>query len=109
MFLKNFKSSIIPLIFTFITYYFAKKKKDPIFFSSLSMGFPRQEYWNGLLGLPFPSPGDLPNPGIEPASPALQADSLPLSHQGSPRAGEDPENQLETNTQELRKISVRLV
>ena len=34
----------------------------------LSMGFPRQEYWSGL---PFPSPGDLPNPGIEPMSPAL--------------------------------------
>ena len=45
------------------------------------MGFYRQEYWSGL---PFPSPGDLPNPGIEPASPALQAGSLPLSHQGSP-------------------------
>ena len=44
------------------------------------MGFPRQEYWNGL---PFPSPGDLPDPGTEPASPALQADSLPLSHLGS--------------------------
>ena len=43
----------------------------------LSMGFFRQEYWTGLS---FPSPGDLPNPGIEPASPALQADSLPLSH-----------------------------
>ena len=40
----------------------------------LSMGFSRQEYWNGL---PFPSPGDLPNSGIEPRSPALQADSLP--------------------------------
>ena len=40
----------------------------------LSMGFSRQEYWNGL---PFPSPGDLPNPGIEPRSPALQAESLP--------------------------------
>ena len=40
----------------------------------LSMGFSRQEYWNRL---PFPSPGDLPDPGIEPASPALQADSLP--------------------------------
>ena len=39
----------------------------------LSMGFPRQEYWSGW---PFPSPGDLPNPGIEPESPALQADSL---------------------------------
>ena len=40
-------------------------------------GFPRQKYWSGL---PFPSPGDLPNPGIEPASPALQVDSFPLSH-----------------------------
>ena len=37
-------------------------------------GFSRQEYWSGL---PFPSPGDLPDPGIEPRSPALQADSLP--------------------------------
>ena len=43
----------------------------------LSMGFPRQEYWDGL---PFLPPGDLPNPGIEPESPALQVDSLPLSH-----------------------------
>ena len=39
----------------------------------LSMGFSRQEYWSGL---PFPSPGDLPNPGIERGSPALQADAL---------------------------------
>ena len=46
----------------------------------LSMGFPRQEYWNNL---PFPSVGDLPYTGIEPASPALQVDSLLLSHQGS--------------------------
>ena len=38
-----------------------------------SMGFPRQEYWSGL---PFPSPGDLPDPGIKPGSPALQADTL---------------------------------
>ena len=42
--------------------------------ASLSMGFPRQEYWSGQ---PFPSPGDLPIPDIEPGSPALQADSLP--------------------------------
>ena len=50
----------------------------------LSMGFSRQEYRSGL---PFPSPGDLPHPGIKPtlpAAPALQADSLPLRHQGSP-------------------------
>ena len=39
-----------------------------------SMGFSRQEYWSGL---PFPPPGDLPDPGIEPRSLALQADTLP--------------------------------
>ena len=38
-----------------------------------SMGSSRQEYWSGL---PFPSPGDLPDPGVEPGSPALQADTL---------------------------------
>ena len=44
----------------------------------LSMGFPRQEYWSGL---PFPPPGDLPHPGIEPMSPALAGGFLPLNHQ----------------------------
>ena len=51
----------------------------------LSMGFSRQEYWKGL---PFPPPGDLPDPGMKPLSPvssALQADSLPFSHWGSPK------------------------
>ena len=43
------------------------------------MGFSRQEYWSGL---PFPSPEDLPDPGIKPRSPALQADSLPSELQG---------------------------
>ena len=43
--------------------------------------FSRQEYWSGL---PFPSPGDLPNTWIEPGSPALQADSLPTELQGKP-------------------------
>ena len=46
----------------------------------LSMGFSRQGYWSEL---PFPSPGDLSHPGIEPSAPELQTDSLPLSHQGS--------------------------
>jgi len=46
------------------------------------MGFSRQEYWSGLL---FPSPGDLPNPGIEPGSPALQANSLLSEPQGARR------------------------
>ena len=45
------------------------------------MGFSRQEYWSGL---PFPSPGDLPNPGIEPGSPTLQADALPSEPPGKP-------------------------
>ena len=45
-----------------------------------SVGFSRQEYWNGL---PFPSPGDLPNSGIKPRSPTLQADSLPTEPPGN--------------------------
>ena len=53
------------------------------------MGFSRQEYWSGL---PFPSPGDLPDPGIEPRSPALQADAL---------TSEPPEK---PNTEPLAKI-----
>ena len=47
----------------------------------LSMEFSRQEYWSGL---PCPPSGDLPHSEIEPVASALQADSLPLSHQGSP-------------------------
>ena len=47
----------------------------------LSMGFFRQEYWSGL---PSPPPGDLPNPGIEPGFPALQADTLPSEPPGKP-------------------------
>ena len=50
--------------------------------SPLFVGFSRQEYWSGL---PFPSPGDLPNPGIEPRSPTLQVDSLPAEPQGKPK------------------------
>ena len=47
------------------------------------MGFSRQEYWSGL---PFPSPGDLPDPGIEPRSPALQADALTSEPPGKPKS-----------------------
>ena len=47
----------------------------------LSMGFPRQEYQSGL---PFPSPGDLPHLGIEPASPGLQVDSFTSEPPGKP-------------------------
>ena len=49
----------------------------------LSMRFSRQEYWSGL---PCPPPGDLPNPGIEPRSPTLQADSLLSEPPGKPNS-----------------------
>ena len=49
--------------------------------ASPSMGFSRQEYWSGLL---FPSPGDLPDPGIEPRFPELQGDALPSEPPGKP-------------------------
>ena len=52
----------------------------------LPVGFSRQDYWSGLL---FLSPRNLPNPGLEPGSPALPADSLPTELQGKPRSGSD--------------------
>ena len=52
--------------------------------ASPSMGFSRQEYWSGL---PFPSPGDLPDPGIEPGSPTLEADALTSEPPGKPLVG----------------------
>ena len=58
---------------------------DPMDYQApLSMGFSRQEYWSGL---PFPSPGDLPNPGVESRSPALQADTLPSEPPGKSHKG----------------------
>ena len=51
-----------------------------------SMGFSRQECWSGF---PFPSPGDLPDPGIEPGSPTLQADALPSEPPGNPQCNTD--------------------
>jgi len=61
------------------------------------MEFPRQEYWNGQS---FPSPGDLPEPGIKPESPALQVDSLPSEPPGKPIQ----ENKREkTHRQEARR------
>ena len=56
-----------------------------VYQASPSMEFSRQEYWSRL---PSPSPGDLPDPGIKHRSPALQADALHLSHQGSPGLNE---------------------
>ena len=58
---------------------------DPMDYSlpgSSFMEFSRQEYWNGL---PFPSAGDLPDPGLEPRSPALQADSFTTEPPGKPQ------------------------
>ena len=49
--------------------------------ASLSMGFSKQEYWSGL---PFPSPGDLPDPGIEPDSPTMEAGALTSEPPGKP-------------------------
>ena len=54
------------------------------------MGYSRQEYWTGL---PFPTPGGLPDPGMEPvslASPALQVDSLPWSHPSKDQTDKNP-------------------
>ena len=58
------------------------KVKVKVLVTPLSMEFSRQEYWSGL---PFPSPGDLPDPGIEPRSPAWQADYLLSESQGKPQ------------------------
>ena len=74
----------------------------------LSMGFPRQGYWGGL---PFPTPRDLPDPGIEPTSPespALAGHSLPLSHLGSnpPTPRSPPLTSL--HTQKLLKKNPKL-
>ena len=55
--------------------------------ASLSMGFPRQDYWSGL---PFPFPGDCPDPGIQPSSPTLQTGSLPAEPSGKPYLCKSP-------------------
>ena len=64
----NVKVKSLSCVRLFATPWTAAKQAPP------SMGFSRQEYWSGL---PFPSPGDLPKPGIKPRSPALQTDALP--------------------------------
>ena len=64
-----------------------------------SIGFSRQEYWSGL---PFPSPGDLPDPGIEPRSPTLQADALTSDPPGEPNTCRKPPK-YSTNLDWLKK------
>ena len=73
--MKSFRQELFVFFILFVTLWTVAHH------ASLSMGFSRQESWSGL---PFPPPGNLPDPRIEPVSPALQADSLLLSHQGSP-------------------------
>ena len=77
---------------------------------SPSMGFSRQEYWSGL---PVPSPGDLPDPGIEPRSPALQADALnseppgkPTQRNGGPQKikNESPHPEVLRDANSLQKV-----
>ena len=70
----------------------------------LSTGFSRQEYWSGL---PCPPPGDFSNPGIEPVSPALQVDSLPLNHQGSQEIDPHKYNQLIFDKEASKEIQCR--
>ena len=127
--LKKFKTEIISSIFS--NYNGKKLEISNIQFSSvqslscvwlfatpgmvtcqapLSMRFPRQEYWKGL---PFPLPGDLPNPGIEPKSPtilALQTDSLPLNQLGSPMSQQYILNKvsLNINTHKTRLCTYKL-
>ena len=74
-----------------------------------SMGFSRQEYW---IRLPFPSPGDLPGPGIEPRSPALQADTLTSEPPGNPSKGSHPliyGNNIPTGKPSPRRKSPRAI
>ena len=77
MSLRRLHTSVVLSRVQFVATSWTVALQDP-----LSMGFPRREY---LVGLPFPSPGDLPHPGIElvsPVAPALQVDSLPTEPPG---------------------------
>ena len=71
------------------------------------MGFSRQEYWSGL---PFPSPGDLPTPGIKPGSPALKTDALPSEPPGKPPADtkEELKSLLMKVKEESEKVGLKL-
>ena len=72
---KKVKMKSLSRVLLFVTPWTVAYQAPP------SMGFSRQECWSGL---PFPSPGDLPDPGIEPGSPTLQADALPSEPRGKP-------------------------
>ena len=70
--------------------------------ASLSLGFSRQEYWSGL---PFPSPGDLPNPGIKFESPALQADSLPSQQHKCLKGQQETGSRMHVKRQKEKSMS----
>ena len=72
--------------------------------ATLSMAFPRQEYWSGL---PLPTSGVLPDPGTESASLALQTDSLPLSHSTEPPGKPMPRAIVDINL--LSPVSVKFL
>ena len=72
---KSMKVKLLSCVWLFVT------PRTVVYQASPSMGFSRQEYWSGL---PFPSPGDLPNVGIEPRSAALEADTLLPEPSGKP-------------------------
>ena len=72
----------------------------------LSMGFPMEEDWSGLS---FSSPGYLPHPGLEPASPALQADSVLLRHQGSPAISDWPRAKQQQELEAFLRIAASKV
>ena len=72
---NNVKVRVLSRVRLFVTPWTVAHQAPP------SMEFSRQEYWSGL---PFPSPGDLPDPGIKPGSPALQADALLSEPLGKP-------------------------
>ena len=78
--MKESESEVIQLCLTLCDLMAVAHQAPP------STGFSRQEYWSGL---PFPSPGDLPNPGIEAGSPALQVDALPCKPPGKSKAHEE--------------------
>ena len=84
---KSYKMFTVPLSYCHSEQQWKWKPLSPVWLfmtprTIQSIEFSRPEYWSGL---PCPPPGDLPNPGVEPRSPALRADSLLLSHQGSPK------------------------
>ena len=90
---KKVKVKSLSCVLLFVTPWTVAYQAPP------SMGFSRQEYWSGL---PFPSPGDLADPGVKPGSPSFQADALTSEPPG--KDGIPSENSLTEKKKDLRKI-----